>query len=251
MSRVASESSTSRRSIGTRAAPIRTRRRRRSDAISTGAARCRRKFLRLFPAGFRDETYVEWERGYKWAAHERWTDLLSCEIHRGLLRSGHHPEVARRAVAIESRTNLLFSFEKMALRDAVRSPSGARTFAEALFEFLHGGASDELRFERWCEAVAALPRRQTRVLTWPVVTVFGFFAQPDRHHFFKPKATRTAVRKYGLDVAYRSRPNWETYASLLAAAERVRRDQRDLGPRDQIDLQSFLWVAGSDEYADF
>ena len=24
----------------------------------------------------------------------------------------------------------------------------------------------------------------------------------------------------------------------------------DLGPRDQIDVQSFLWVLGSDEYAD-
>ena len=176
--------------------------------------------------------------------------LLSRETYRELLRGGDHAEIARRAVAIESRTNLLFSFEKMALRDAVRSPSGARTFASGLFDFLHGDAPDELRFERWCEAVAALPRRQTRVLTWPIVTVFGFFAQPDRHHFFKPKATRTAARKYGLDLVYRSRPNWETYASLLTVAERVRRDQRDLRPRDQIDLQSFLWVAGSDEYAE-
>jgi hypothetical protein len=28
----------------------------------------------------------------------------------------------------------------------------------------------------------------------------------------------------------------------------VRRDQRDLKPRDMIDLQSFIWVMGSDEY---
>src|SRR5205085_2387758 len=27
--------------------------------------RCRRKFLRFFPGGFRDEKYVDWERGYK------------------------------------------------------------------------------------------------------------------------------------------------------------------------------------------
>ena len=224
---------------------------KRVAALSAGAARCRRKFLRLFPAGFRDETYVEWERGYKWTAHQRWSVLLPPEIHRRLLRSGDHLEIARRAIAIESRTNLLFSFEKMALRDALRSPSGARTFAEALFDFLHGGASGELRFERWCEAVASLPRRQTRVLTWPIVTVFGFLAQPDRHHFFKPKATRTAVQTYGLELVYRSHPNWDTYTSLLRVAERVRRDQRDLGPRDQIDLQSFLWVVGSDEYAEF
>jgi len=28
----------------------------------------------------------------------------------------------------------------------------------------------------------------------------------------------------------------------------VRRDLKDLRPRDMIDLQSFLWVQGSDEY---
>ena len=31
-------------------------------------------------------------------------------------------------------------------------------------------------------------------------------------------------------------------------AETVRRDVRDLRPRDMIDLQSFIWVQGSDEY---
>jgi hypothetical protein len=40
----------------------------------------------------------------------------------------------------------------------------------------------------------------------------------------------------------------EAYTSLLGFAEQVRRDTRDLGPRDMIDLQSFIWVQGSDEY---
>jgi hypothetical protein len=38
------------------------------------------------------------------------------------------------------------------------------------------------------------------------------------------------------------------HASLLAFANRVRDDVRDLSPRDMIDIQSFLWVQGSDEY---
>ena len=29
----------------------------------------------------------------------------------------------------------------------------------------------------------------------------------------------------------------------------IRRDLRDLRPRDQIDVQSFIWVQGSDEYS--
>ena len=212
------------------------------------AARCRRKFLRHFPGGFRDETYIDWERGYKWQAHQRWNEELSLPQLRRQLRDGGHAEIAARAVKIESRTNLLFSFEKMALRDAVRSPEGARLFAEGLHEFLHGAGPLQHRFEQWCEVVGTLPRRQTRVLTWPVVTVFGFIAQPDRHVFLKPNVTRVAAKAYGFDFTYTSRPSWPTYASLLAFAEQVCRDQRDLHPVDNIDAQGFIWVQGSDEY---
>jgi hypothetical protein len=142
----------------------------------------------------------------------------------------------------------LFSFEKMAVRDAVRTPSGARRFAEGLNAWLYGQGSMTDRFGAWCEAISALPRRQTRVLTWPVVTVFGFLAQPDRHIFLKPNVTRLAAARYGFDFPYRSRPNWATYAALLDLAAMVRTDQRDLRPRDLIDIQSFLWVQGSEEY---
>jgi hypothetical protein len=213
-----------------------------------GALKCRRKFLRFFPKGFYDTKYVDWERGYKWEAHERWQELLSKSAHRSLIEAGKHAEVARIAVTIESRTNLLFSFEKMALRDAVRPAAGARIFAEALYEFLYGKGSLQSRFDRWCEAVASLPRRQTRVLTWPLVTVFGFLALPDTHFFLKPMVTRAAAKEYGFDFRYRSRPSWETYSNLLDFAGTVAEDLRDLRPRDMIDIQSFLWVQGSDEY---
>ncbi len=45
-----------------------------------------------------------------------------------------------------------------------------------------------------------------------------------------------------------SRPNWDTYQNLLEFAAIVRKDVADLKPRDNIDIQSFLWVQGSDEY---
>ena len=209
---------------------------------------CRRKFLRFFPGGFDDETYIDWERDYKWQAHERWNDQLGKAEFRSLIGEGKFEEIARRAVTIESRTNLLFSFEKMAMRDAVKSRAGARAFAEGLFEFLHGRGNPETKFEKWIDVVSELPRKQTRVLTWPVTTVFGFIAQPEVQVFLKPMVTKRAAEKYGFDFTYRSRPNWETYASLLAFAERVRKDVRDLRPKDMIDIQGFIWVQGSDEY---
>ncbi|HEY7408368.1 MAG TPA: hypothetical protein VH638_08895 [Gemmatimonadaceae bacterium] len=244
-----------------RGAPARPRRdvrhRRRSilpaerEAALTrapSALRCRRKFLRFFPKGFHDETYLDWEREYKWEAHEQWKASLGREAFRTALAAKRYSEIATRAVQVEARTNLLFSFEKMALRDAVKPPAGARAFAEGLFQFLYGRGSDERRFEDWCVVVSELPRKQTRVLTWPIVTVFGFLALPDRHIFLKPNVTKIAAREYGFDFHYASRPHWKTYASLLAFANRVRDDVRDLSPRDMIDIQSFLWVQGSDEY---
>jgi hypothetical protein len=216
------------------------------------AVRSRRKFLRFFPRGFRDETYLEWERGYKWQTHERWNAALARAEFRRLLRARAFREIAARAVRVEqqARHSMIFSFEKMALRDAVKPDEGARGFAEGLYELLHGSSSVERRFERWIATVKALPRLQTRVATWPLITVFGFIAQPEVHIFLKPTVTRAAAREYGFDFRYSPRPDWETYASLLAFGERLRRDLRDLRPRDLIDIQSFIWVQGSDEYAE-
>ncbi|HEY1683197.1 MAG TPA: hypothetical protein VGG19_00415 [Tepidisphaeraceae bacterium] len=217
---------------------------------SSPARRCRRKFLRYFSAAFRDETYLEWERNYKAEAHEAWEQALHQSEFRAMLRRGEFMEIAAAAVRIESRTNLLFSFEKMALRDAVRSAGGAKIFAEALYDFLYGAGNLEKRFGRWRDAVGELPRRQTRVLTWPVLTVFPFIALPKEHIFLKPNVTRRAADAYGFEFLYQSKPGWETYESLLDFAGVVRKDLRDLKPRDMIDIQSFSWVQGSDEYPD-
>jgi hypothetical protein len=215
-----------------------------------GAERCRRKFLRFFRKGFRDETYLAWERDYKWETHQRWEEALSRDEFRRL-EQRKYAEIAARAVRTEqkSRHSMIFSFEKMALRDALKSFAGARAFATGLYDFLHGSGSDEAKFVSWCETVAALPRKQTRVLTWPLVTVFGSIAQPDKHIFLKPVVTKIAAQKYGFDFQYQSKPNWKTYASLLEFAETIRHDVPDLKPRDLIDLQSFVWVQGSDEYS--
>jgi hypothetical protein len=138
----------------------------------------------------------------------------------------------------------------MALRDAIRSPAGAQAFTCALFDFLHGHETPEIRFASWIAALDALPRRQTGVLTWPLATVFGFIAQPQQHFFFKPTVTREALRRCGLDLDYSSRPSWPVYKALLEAVRTVRSEIVSMRPRDMIDMQSFLWVQGSDEYPD-
>src|SRR6478672_227747 len=108
--------------------------------------RCRRRFLRFFPNGFVDETYLDWERNYKADAHERWLTELNRSAFQALLEADDVSEIMTRAIRIESRTNLLFSFEKMALRDAVRTPEGAGAMARGLYDLLHGAGRIRDRF---------------------------------------------------------------------------------------------------------
>jgi hypothetical protein len=140
----------------------------------SNVVRCKRKFLRFFPQGFRDETYMDWERGYKWRAHEEWQAVLNRKAYQAKLSQGKFLEIGSDAIRIESRTNLLFSFEKMAMRDALKSKRGARDFAEGLYALLYGPGNAHAKFSQWCEVVAGLPRKKSRVLTWPPATVFGF-----------------------------------------------------------------------------
>jgi hypothetical protein len=222
-------------------------------AILSPASRrvkARKKFLYYFPKGFAGEKYKNWERNYKWEAHQQWMEQLNKKEFNRLLTAEEYDTIALRAVRIETKTNLLFSFEKMALRDAVKSKSGAKAFATSLYEYVYGSGSPEKRFNSFTETLDRLPRKQTRVLTWPLQTVFGFIADPENHMFLKPTVTRRAADKYGFDFFYVSRPNWTTYQSLLGFADEVKKDLDDLKPKDNIDLQSFIWVLGSEEYPD-
>ena len=220
----------------------------RSVIDPTRAAKCRRKFLRFFPKGFADDKYWHWERGYKWRAHERWNELLPKAQFGELLEAGDHAEVGSRALRSLSGTNLIVSFESMALRDALKVPEGSQVFAQGLYQFLHGKGAASAKFDAWCGAIAALPKKQSRVLTHPIATVFGFLAKPKKHIFLKPTVTKRAAEAYGFDFRYSSRPSWETYSSLLEFAGVIANDLADLQPRDMIDIQSFIWVMGSDEY---
>lgn len=220
------------------------------SVIQRARSRCLRKFRYYFKQGFQDAHYIAWERQYKWDAHLAFQEVLHRAAFKKLLNQQDYQSIAQHAVKIESGTNLLFSFEKMALRDAIKPLPGAKAFATGLFDYLYGTGTLRDRFESWIDIIGNLPRVQTKVLSWPLVTVFGFIAQPNEHIFLKPRVTQRAAEKYQFDFRYASKPNWQTYENLLSFAEQIRLDAIALKPKDFIDLQSFIWVLGSDEYPD-
>lgn len=213
-----------------------------AERPTPGALRSRRKFLSLFPGGFRDADYLALERSPKWHAHERWQAALGHERFTRLLKDEAFTEIAGRAMDIAAFANLIFSFEIVALRDGVKTPAGARLFAQGLHELLYGMGSLPGRFDAWAAALAHLPRRLTRVLTWPAATLFGFLAEPSQHLLIRPGMMRLAARRYGWDYRHNPHPNGEAYAHALALAAQVQQDLRDLNPRDMIDVQAFLGI---------
>ena len=228
--------------------------RRSAERLDRAGLRgARRRFTEIFPGRFRDETYVDWERTYKWQAHELWTELLGrAELDR-LLARREFREIGARAIAIYARPklNLLALYEWMALREALADPTGARRFAPALRELVYGAGPYRPRFEHFIEELDQLPQRQTRLCKWPVVTLYPFIALPEQHLVVKPNLMKRAASTFGADLRYRSRPGWETYAAVLDLAGALRGALADWRPRDMVDIQGFIWVTHSDEYADW
>jgi hypothetical protein len=214
-----------------------------------GLISAKKRFREIFPGGFQDETYLEWEREYKWLAHERFVSLLGEDD----LATLPAAEIGRRAVEVyqKSKLNLLALYEWMALREALVDPAGAARFAPALRQVLHGEGDFGPRFERFVTALDAMPQRQTRIAKWPVVTLFLFLAQPERHLILKPNLMKRAAARLGADLQYASRPNLATYEATMRFARGLAGALAPWRPRDMIDVQGFLWVTHSDEYADW
>ncbi len=162
---------------------IKIKRMKRAAILPKHQSKSIHKFLYYFPGGFNGGKYIAWERDYKWNAHLAWQEKLNKKEFKRLLAAQDFAEIAKRAIGLESKTNLLFSFEKMAIRDAVKSLEAAQHFAEGLYLYVYGKNNLQQRFEAFRDVLDHLPRIQTRVLTWPLLTVFGFIADPAQHIF--------------------------------------------------------------------
>lgn len=207
-------------------------------------AQAKRLFRQRHPAGFTDPAYVRDERDYKWRAHEECRTLLDPKALEELLDAGDHGEVARRALRVTSMVNLPTPWDHMAMADGLREPAHQEQFALALRELLHGEGTAESRFTAFGRVLDHLPRKQTRVLTWPNQTILPFLWDPKAQMFMKPTVTRAAAARCAFDLKYQADPNWATYQQLLRLTEVLFAGLDDLGPRDNIDIQSFIWLIG-------
>jgi hypothetical protein len=215
-----------------------------------GLRAAKHRFREVFPDGFRDETYLAWERDYKWAAHRAWMETLAPATWKRLLDEGRFQEGGQRIATFygRSKLNMLALYEWMALREALADRRGAETIGAGLYELIHGHGDYGARLERFTRVLDEAPQRQTRLAKWPVVTLFPFVAQPGRHLIVKPNLMKRVAERFAVDFAYRPRPNAETYERILAFARGLKADLASWKPRDLVDIQGFIWVTASEEY---
>jgi len=208
------------------------------------------KFRSIFPLYFEDPRYIgdlkDGERAYKWAAHRLFADTLGGGRLRQLLDDGEIDEARRRALAVESRVNILAVFEKVALRDGLRDDRAAQAFLTALSGLIDAEAPAREPFERYAAALGALSSEEgkTDPAKWTVATVLPYLAAPERFMFLKPRVTQDCAARLTFDLKYSAQLKWVTYRKLLEMSHYLLRELRPYGARDFIDVQSFVWVIG-------
>lgn len=196
-------------------------------------------FLKLFPGGFEDPKYLAEERNYKVAAGELLAKTLGETELKALLDSDDFTEISKRAIALVSKTNLVFPNEKMDFKDALSNGDARRSFGAALYDVLYGEGDYRPRFEAF---IALLD--EIGAAKWPIATYFPFIANPKEQMFLKPDVTKRAAEACNFELNYRPELNWYTYEALLKFTASLEEQIAELKPRDRIDMQSFVFCIG-------
>jgi hypothetical protein len=198
------------------------------------------RFLKYFPGGFASDQYVgtvgkkgTGERAYKMAAKARLEAVVTPEA--ALAGSGFGDAVTQAFVD----TNMLEpKFELPKVGQIMRGPTGdafVRGAARFTLGDIKGGLAEMEK--------AAKPHDAAK---WTLITYLPFLWRPETHVFLKPQVTKDYAERVGHRFAEVYEPTLRpaVYDSLLDLYAQTGAAIADLEPRDNIDIQSFIWVVG-------
>jgi len=198
------------------------------------------RFLKYFPGGFASDAYIgtggktgTGERAYKIAAKAK----LEAVVTPGAAATGSGFGEAVIQAFVD--TNMLEpKFELPKVGQVIRGPNGD-AFIRGAARFTLGDIAGGL-----AEMEAAA--RMHDAAKWTLVTYLPYLWRPETHVFLKPQVTKDYAQRVGHRFAdvYHAALRPEVYASLLDLYAQTGAAIAALGPRDNIDLQSFVWVVG-------
>lgn len=204
-------------------------------SIPTRLQQCVQAFKRLFPKGFRDPRYIEGQRTPRIHDQHRFLAAVSQPQLNRLLQEDALGELRARFGTILSQSPLLFPKEKQAALNAIQSPADCRHFARSVYELSFGHSDWDSSFLRWCTTLTDLQADK-----WAVATLFPFLAQPQQHIFIRPAACQKTAMCTQTRLRYRAQPNIHTYTDIHNMTRTLRRQLKELQPRDLIDIQAFI-----------
>ena len=193
-------------------------------------------FLEQYPEGFYGSRFREEERNYKDNAHKLALELLDKSDVTALSKEKAYEQIAARALKVSNATNLIFPYEKMALKDGLREPKAQERFACGLIAMLHDTGEFSARFETFAGILGDIGAGR-----WTIATYFQFLLFPNEFMFVKPNVTQNAAAVCRFEISYRPQLNWRTYRRILHFSNHLRDQLAALKPRDMIDVQSFMW----------
>jgi hypothetical protein len=176
--------------------------------------------------------YVAHERDYKVSAKRKLDQTAPLEA--ALARTG----LGEAVLAVFRATNLLSPFEQTRIQDVLRS-TRANPFIRGAARFALGEIERGLS-----DMEEAL--KPNDVAKWTVATYLPFLWRPDEHMFLKPQVTRDFAQRVGhrFSADYVAQLRYPVYRSLMDLTEKTASEIHELAPRDNVDIQSFIWVVG-------
>ncbi len=141
-----------------------------------------------------------------------------------------------------SKTNLVSPFELMALGNHLKRPANLAPFVRSLHALLYGDV-----FDPALERTASL-LDPSGAAKWPIVTYLPFLRWPDRHVFLKPEIAQQCAFRLGFELEYHPAPNARTYRSFCGLVDTIREGIASFGTRDNIDMQTFMYVVGKEGF---
>ena len=191
------------------------------------------RYRHFFPSGLHGAASASSERDYK----ERAAARLRATVPLEQAISATDSDAAALAGA-GIMTNMLSPFESARLQDTLKGESGG--------QFLRGAAAFASGdYTAGAAAMASAVQAHGRI-SWPIATYLPFLWDYEHHMFLKPTVTADFADRVGHDFQhhYSAELNADTYLALLDLVAVTRSAIAELEPRDNLDIQSFIWVVG-------
>ncbi len=201
-------------------------------------------FLTKYPGKFDDPQYIgdlkKGERFYKLQTTNLYQELFGNGQLRQMLENKDAAGLAEKTGKILDEQDLAFHQEILCFKEVLKAPELTLQYFTLLTNLLE---DPEVRAETmvpYFEAVKVMT--VAGFAKWTNATLLPYFAQPSRHFFLKPLVTRKFAEMFGYELKYEVIPNWATYEALLAMARDCKEKLADWNPKDNIDIQSFIWI---------